>query len=971
MLGPKKGLKNFKKFTYKEIQDKVAERWQIHNYYEVLMECAVHEEDSGVYFNLQHPSWKRLLDLVQKHEGGKVNAAKHRKRRDSGTQQISDTEFSQTEAGAVERDRESSKDSSVVPVLDTLDIESTQNSPARRSKTASEPTLHNDSESPSVSRTKIWTTTKEKHRPRKRKSKTRQEWTELLTKTVKERAPESPSRQIKVVRQCCHAVGVPPNLRAEIWRVMLGLNLKARAHEPLPEQIISPLFNQKTINLDCERTRPTIPPFKDPDVRKSMEIILTEYCRRRHISYVQGMNYVLCPFYLLKLADIDEIYCYFDAFVRMFLPNTFTDSEFGALQCIFRLFKLLLQYHDPELSLFLDQYDTPPEVYASQWFVTLYAQKCAIDTLLQIWDDLLLNPNPKFHYFLSLELLRSQKEKILGCRVDELPEVMASISIPDKYQSRILFLEAKKTASATPNSFHDLLHKCITQKVVVDGALYTELLDLKAMAIEPKELVEQLYNDSAENKEDHRASRRRRSPKRSQIKFFVIDCRPLEQYEAGHLPLSFHLDPSLNSESLQEKMKHILRMKGSAFCLFFDGVPSKRTNMNYSSHLYYFLNKRIKYVSICRGGYYRVHQMLVSGEIVLVDHDSARCLECSGYKKNQNKGNFASYMKKFYNAAESLKRSNQNRVESSIPKAVRVLPPTVDLRLTMTVLRDKNTSNKLYHKATNRLLSVLVAETIEKNNISQLRVETNSSFPYNGFQTVKSIYGVALDEQSQHCLEEALEVYKPVARTVVGQLRIEEKFTQDKNGGMHNVRSAVAYTPKDIEDRRVIVFNPVLGSKNDIHSAIEALYQMGTKDLTILAIVASRPILWVLLDQFPSLQIICAAVDGFTKGHVDPGIGVFSQRYTFSKTSENPLERMTTVLGNVKPILYQKDDSLNNSDVNVEEEKLGTTIELSGYSSQRGESDTSVSIKLISKQDADLGELLKSAGESTIIKEVH
>jgi len=353
--------------------------------------------------------------------------------------------------------------------------------------------------------------------------------------------------------------------------------------------------------------------------------------------------------------------------------------------------------------------------------------------------------------------------------------------------------------------------------------------------------------------------------------------------------------------------------------------------------------------------------MLVSGELELVDHDNSRCLECSGYKKNQNKGNFASYMKKFYNAAESLKRSNQSRVESSIPKAVRVLPPTVDLRLTMTVLRDKDTSNKLYHRATNRLLSVLVAETIEKNNISQLQVETDSNYPYNGFQTVKSIYGVALDDPSQECLEEALEVYKPVARTVVGQLRIEEKFTQDKNGGMHNVRSAVAYTPKDIEDRRVIVFNPVLGSKNDIHSAVEALYQLGAKDLTILTIVASRPTLWVLLDQFPNLQIICAAVDGFMKGQVVPGIGVFSQRYPLPKTPEKPLDLITTVLGSVRPNMFSS--SIANTALNVEEESIETKVELSSYNSQK--SDTSVSIKFTSKQEEDLGYLLKGANESS------
>merc|ERR1719233_1427417 len=108
------------------------------------------------------------------------------------------------------------------------------------------------------------------------------------------------------------------------------------------------------------------------------------------------------------------------------------------------------------------------------------------------------------------------------------------------------------------------------------------------MVIEPKELVEQLYGDSTEQKEGNMESRIQDSPKRSQIKYFVIDCRPLEQYEAGHLPCAFHLDPSLNSESLKEKMKSILIMTGSSFCLFFDGVPSKRKNVNSSSHLYYF-----------------------------------------------------------------------------------------------------------------------------------------------------------------------------------------------------------------------------------------------------------------------------------------------------------------------------------------------------------------------------------------------
>jgi len=29
------------------------------------------------------------------------------------------------------------------------------------------------------------------------------------------------------------------------------------------------------------------------------------------------------------------------------------------------------------------------------------------------------------------------------------------------------------------------------------------------------------------------------------IKFFLVDCRPAEQYNAGHLPTAFHLDCNL------------------------------------------------------------------------------------------------------------------------------------------------------------------------------------------------------------------------------------------------------------------------------------------------------------------------------------------------------------------------------------------------------------------------------------------
>lgn len=37
------------------------------------------------------------------------------------------------------------------------------------------------------------------------------------------------------------------------------------------------------------------------------------------------------------------------------------------------------------------------------------------------------------------------------------------------------------------------------------------------------------------------------------VRFFLVDCRPAEQYNAGHLPTAFHLDCNLVSYQLQSK----------------------------------------------------------------------------------------------------------------------------------------------------------------------------------------------------------------------------------------------------------------------------------------------------------------------------------------------------------------------------------------------------------------------------------
>eukprot|EP01084_Bolivina_argentea_P107547 192294_1 len=71
--------RQIKKFTFKQIQEKVAERWEIPEYYDILMEAAVHEDADGMHFNLKHPSFQKLIKLVKEHNENKRNKRNQRK----------------------------------------------------------------------------------------------------------------------------------------------------------------------------------------------------------------------------------------------------------------------------------------------------------------------------------------------------------------------------------------------------------------------------------------------------------------------------------------------------------------------------------------------------------------------------------------------------------------------------------------------------------------------------------------------------------------------------------------------------------------------------------------------------------------------------------------------------------------------------------------------------------------------------
>ena len=484
------------------------------------------------------------------------------------------------------------------------------------------------------------------------------------------------------------------------------------------------LINQRTVRVDIDRTLPHFVRMQRQDVKHDMEVILTaydtnttepwryrtlsqsaqpdqpahsaasapcvvdavlRYCKRHRLTYKQGMNYLLAPFFFLVSPPLSSssrrsVLSLYASFIGTFVPNTFADDEFGSLQCVFLLFRHLLLYHDPQLCAHLDANEMGPELYASSWFITLYANRCKMEVVLYLWDIMLLEAahDPMLHYFVSLALLIANRAAILKEPNVSLPEQLTKLTIGNKKDAHTLVQRAKQLyRHNTSRSIRDKLRHITHAKISIDSPAYTELQQWQALHVSAEEVVQHIVQrgvakaDSAGSsaQKDDTATEPSTTGDLAEPKFFVLDCRPLSQYNSGHLPMSFHLDPDLleerRAEELERRLDALMGMRGCHLCFAdaaVDDEPLDSSNepssINSGSNngnnapspqlafLSLLLRRNFKYLSIISGGFAACHARILSLDrsSELVDHRPDECLECNGrrFSRKEKKSLFNS-----------------------------------------------------------------------------------------------------------------------------------------------------------------------------------------------------------------------------------------------------------------------------------------------------------------------------------------
>lgn len=470
----------------------------------------------------------------------------------------------------------------------------------------------------------------------------------------------------------CQGKAIPDALRPDVWQVCLDVRNKMDQLAQFNEIFDLPF--QTKLRRDCHCFVDKLG-NEDEDkvaVESDLESILTFYCKNRNLVYESNNGWIelLLPLLSLKLLRSDT-YNLFEAIRDTYIPKGCVKNG-----NVFHIFRLLLQYHDPELCSILDTKRVTPDTYAMGWFNTLFASTCTLQVVLAMWDLYLQQSDPFLVFFLSLIVLINGRDQVIAMKSaskEELVNFLVNMPCNIEADDVMDFCSlAQYYSLKTPSSFKRDLLKVLfgVQSGVGEENVVSQAL---CLPVSVNELVENASTSSENSNPDA-------------VRFFLVDCRPADQYNSGHLSTAFHLDCNLMLQepvAFQTAVQGLLRSQknaieansnagGEHLCFLGSGrlEEDQYTHMVVAS----FLQKNTKYVSLLTGGYEAIHEYFGDNMIdCLEDHDPLSCLVCN---KDQ-----VQYGRTINNNAAisgngSLKRT-ENRRNNNAPTEER--KPTIDL----------------------------------------------------------------------------------------------------------------------------------------------------------------------------------------------------------------------------------------------------------------------------------------------------
>lgn len=183
----------------------------------------------------------------------------------------------------------------------------------------------------------------------------------------------------------------------------------------------------------------------------------------------------------------------------------------------------------------------------------------------------------------------------------------------------------------------------------------------------------------------------------------------------------------------------------------------------------------------------------------------------------------------------------------------------------MSILRNKETEPERFRATVKRISTILAVQALKEIELYNVEIETPLE-KTSGFQIRKDIVLVPVLRAGLGMVSGFLEIIPEAKVGHIGLQRDESTL----------IASEYYYkTPKNLENSKVILLDPMLATGGSATEALNYLKQRGANDVVFVCLVASPQGVRKVSSIHPEIKIIGAAYDRELndKGYILPGLG--------------------------------------------------------------------------------------------------
>lgn len=197
-------------------------------------------------------------------------------------------------------------------------------------------------------------------------------------------------------------------------------------------------------------------------------------------------------------------------------------------------------------------------------------------------------------------------------------------------------------------------------------------------------------------------------------------------------------------------------------------------------------------------------------------------------------------------------------------KTIELKHPLIEHKLS--ILRDKKTGTKEFRELISEIAMFLCYEAMKDAELENIEIETPITKMKIGKLNEDKYAFVPILRAGTGMLDGVISVIPNAKIGHIGMYRDEETF------------KPVDYffkVPKDIENREVLILDPMLATGGSAIDAIELLKNKGVKKIKFLCIISAPEGLKLVEEKYPDVQIYTASIDERLNEnkYIIPGLG--------------------------------------------------------------------------------------------------